>query len=644
MLRGEIRLHERPPIVLLVGFDAATVEVCLRTLPPQLDVLVADSAAEARRLLASEAVAVVATGQGLTPAAARELLAERPPGDAARQAGDALVEAGGAPIALVLAGGPDLTHFQELIDGDRLFYLAQEPPPAEDLLALLRGAAAPRRAKSAEAEVGDERETARRLVAAVAAVAAQTQPSGAARSLADAARDLVAAERSYCLLYDAAHDSLWEEGTIGSEARRESASVGLVSFVLRTGRPVRVERLAADPRFDREADDPEALGDERFTAVPITGQGAVRGDLHGVLVAVRRAEQAPFSPAETALLASLAEQVAPTFGQLLLARIEPVSEELYGAGLFRPEALEHSQRGLDSEGDLLRLDPAWMRWTYRLLTAALVAGLLFLGLARVREYASGPAVVRLGDRADVTATTDGIVSQVPVAVGQRVAAGEILVRFYNGREAADLERLDQEFEMQLINRLRDPADRSAESSLLSLRAERELARARLAEREVRAPTAGTVSDLRVRPGARIGPGQMLVSLLGQGGRPQLIALLPGQYRPMLKAGLELRLELNGYRYSYQHLEVEAIGDEVVGPNEARRYLGDPIADAVQLSGPVVPVTLRLPADTFVADGQRRRYHDGMWGTAEVKVRSEPALVALVPALKALFDDGDPTRG
>jgi hypothetical protein len=107
---------------------------------------------------------------------------------------------------------------------------------------------------------------------------------------------------------------------------------------------------------------------------------------------------------------------------------------------------------------------------------------------------------------------------------------------------------------------------------------------------------------------------------------------------MLKRGLPLRLELNGYRYSYQLLEVQEVGEDVIGPAEARRYLGDAIADSVELTGPVVPVSLRLPSGTFVADGQRRAYHDGLWGTAEVRVRSEPAIVALVPALKALFDE------
>jgi hypothetical protein len=58
---------------------------------------------------------------------------------------------------------------------------------------------------------------------------------------------------------------------------------------------------------------------------------------------------------------------------------------------------------------------------------------------------------------------------------------------------------------------------------------------------------------------------------------------------------------------------------------------------VQLTGPVVRVSARLAGDTFEADGRVRRFHDGMWGRAEVRVRSERVLVALVPALKALFE-------
>jgi membrane fusion protein (multidrug efflux system) len=603
------------------------VEACLRLLGEEVRLLVADSEAEARRLLAGHPVAVLAAGAGVSGERARKLLedAEALP-DASRR------------VNLVLAAGPDPTLFQELIDLDRVFYLSQEPVPPADLMALLRSAAARWRAGAGREDAAERRRTAfaRRLLAASQAIAAQQQPAGMARAAADGVEEVAAADRGYCLLFDAASETLWEPASREDvEERRESAAVGLVSFVVRTGQPLAVERIASDPRFDREADDPRAAGNERFAAVPVLG---LDGRVLAVLAAARAADRPPFGGEELRDLALLAEQAAPSFARLGLA--EPAVDGLTGAALFREEAVEHHQIGLRSEGDVLRVDPGWMRWTYRLLLTALVAGLLFSLLARVREYAAGPAVVRLGGRTDLTATSEGTVTQVDVAPGQRVAPGQLLVRFYGAREAAELARLDRELELQLINRLRDPGDTGAERGLLSLRAERELARARLAERELRAPAPGVVSDVHVRPGQHIGLGQSLLSLSRGGQRPEVIAFVPGEYRPLLKPGMPLRLEIQGYRYAYQHLVVDSVSDEVVGPAEAQRYLGAGIADAVQFAGPVVRVSARLAADTFEADGRRRSYHDGMLARAEVRVRSERVLVALVPALKAIFEPAE----
>ena len=75
----------------------------------------------------------------------------------------------------------------------------------------------------------------------------------------------------------------------------------------------------------------------------------------------------------------------------------------------------------------------------------------------------------------------------------------------------------------------------------------------------------------------------------------------------------------------------------MAPAEARRYLGDEIADAVQFPGPVVKVEAHLPSDTFEAEGKVRQYHDGMLAQAEVRIRSERVLVTLIPALKAFFE-------
>ena len=625
MRRFEIR--DSFPIALLAGFDPGSVEACLRLLGPELHLLVADSEAEALRLLAAQPVAVLAVGAGISGDRARRLVADA----------EAIPAVPGR-MNLVLAGGPDPSLFQELIDDDRLFYLSQEPVPSTDLIALLRGAVA--RWRTAAIQGGDEERRhnlfSRRLLTAAQTIAAQRQPAGAARTAAEAVEDLANAERGYCLIYEPKSETLWDGGAGGAdqEERRETAAVGLVSFVVRTGQPLAVERIGRDPRFDREADDPRATGEERFAAVPVL---ASDGAVLAVLAAVRSPEAESFGERDLDHLARLAEQASPTFAQLRLMAPEGDSTGLSAPGLFREEAVEHHAVGLRSEGDLLRVDPGWMRWTYRLLLAVLVAGVLFTILAKVREYASGPAVVRLGGRTDLTATADGTVTDVGVTAGQTVEAGRLLVRFYGAREAAELARIDHEFELQLINRLRDPGDRSAEQALISLRAQRELARSNLAEREVRAPAGGVVSDIRVRPGQHIAPGQSLLSLVRGQEHPEVIALIPGEYRPLLKPGMPLRLELTGYRYAYQELIVETVGEEVVGPGEARRFLGDEVADAVQLTGPVVRVSARLTGNTFEADGKVRRFHDGMWGRAEVRVRSERVLVALVPALKALFE-------
>lgn len=619
-------IQESLPVALLAGFDSGSVEVCLRQLGPELHFLVADSEEEALRLLGVQPVALLAVGADIPGERARKLIdaAEGTPGAAER-------------VHLVLAAGSELTLFQDLIDRDRIFYLTQEPGPAADLVAILRSAAAHwRRGLLRPGGSGPRPDPLeRRMRGAVRAIASRREPAPAARAAAEAVEELVEADRGYCLLYDPVTDTLWE-GTPGSpDERRESAAVGLVSFVTRTARPAVVERVGADPRFDREADDPQALGDERFAAVPILDPD---GRVLAVLAAVRSPDGPEFSGEDLEILLRLAEAAAPTFTQLRFLEEEAAPARLYADGLFREKAIEHHQDGLRGEGDLLRADPRWMRWTYRLLLGVVVAGLVFSLVFKVREYASGPAVVRLGGRTDLTATTDGTVSEVAVQPGQRVESGRLLVRFYGAREAAELERIERELEMQLIARLRNPADTGAERALLSLRAERELAQARLAERELRAPRAGVVSDLRVRPGQRIAPGQVLLSLAGEGSDPTVLALLPGEYRPLIRPGMQLRLELQGYQYMYQRLEVESVSNEVIGPAEARRYLGEEIADAVPLDGPVVLVTARLPSSTFEVEGKVRRYHDGMWGQGEVRVRAERVLVALVPALRALFED------
>lgn len=97
--------------------------------------------------------------------------------------------------------------------------------------------------------------------------------------------------------------------------------------------------------------------------------------------------------------------------------------------------------------------------------------------------------------------------------------------------------------------------------------------------------------------------------------------------------MTLRLELAGYRYAYRSVEIERVASDVIAPREARRVLGAEVADGIEISGPVVIVRGRLSTPEFVVDGRVYRYHDGMLGTAEVRVRSEPIVFSLIPGTR-----------
>ncbi|HTQ79459.1 MAG TPA: HlyD family efflux transporter periplasmic adaptor subunit [Thermoanaerobaculia bacterium] len=597
-------------------------------------------------LLSSGAVAVLCLGEGFTGQGAREFL-ERAVVD--------LPEV--TTVNLVLCSGPDPALFQDLIAEDRIFYLSQEPPPPVELDALVRNAARRHRLlagmpmTAARSRARDTGDLLRRL-------AHQEAPEDVATLTAEAALERVTADRAYCLIYDPGRETLWARDPASASRRDESAAVGLVSFVLRSGLAVRLAHSGADPRYEREADDPAGDGRERFLAVPIflqsgevapagsaggTGTGA-RGAMGevGAVLSVTRAPSLPeFDAEDLAELERLALQASPYLTALLPENAAAAVFDPLGSpepGIFRRRVIEQMLRPAQAEADPLRISPIWTRISYWVLVAALAGFLVYSLLGRVDEYATGTAVVEMGGRTDLTALDSGTVAAVAVSPGQRVHAGEALIRFDDARERAELERAEREFTLQLVNRLRDPADRTAEQALISLRAQRELSQAALERRALRAPADGTVADVWVRPGQFLQPGQVLLSLAGSGGAsPAVAVLLPGQYRPQIRPGMPMRLEISGYRYSYQKLTVEAVGDEAIGPAEAQRYLAPGIGDTLQITGPVVIVHARLPAASFTAEGKTYRYHDGMHGQAEIRVRSDRILFALIPALKSAFE-------
>ena len=311
------------------------------------------------------------------------------------------------------------------------------------------------------------------------------------------------------------------------------------------------------------------------------------------------------------------------------------------SNIFRNEALESHSRGTDARHDsLLQISPGWISWTYWLLITLFLAASLYLTIAKVDEYATGVGVIRDEGRTLVTATNSGTIRRIAVQAGQRIQAQQPLVYFEDSQERIELERLQNDFNSQQVNRLKNPNDPATHQQLATLRSQIEAAERRLKERTVLAPRAGLVEDVRIRLSQFVSPGESLLTIVGENDRLAVIAVLPGQYRPLLKTGSPLRVELTGFRYAYQHVTIDEVGNEVVGPSEIRRFLGQEIADAVTLQGPSVIVQAHLPLRSFKADGRWHEYHDGMHGIAEARVRSETILTTLAPGLRTLLERGD----
>jgi membrane fusion protein (multidrug efflux system) len=254
---------------------------------------------------------------------------------------------------------------------------------------------------------------------------------------------------------------------------------------------------------------------------------------------------------------------------------------------------------------------------------------------RVSEYASGPAVLRIAGHTELTARAEGTVEEVRVLPGERVGEGQVLVRFYSDTERAEVERMRSEFDLQLVRVLRDPRDEDARAAAAAIRPQLVLAQSRLQQREVTAPHDGTVHDVRIRPGQRLSAGDLVVSLVREDRELELVALLPGRSRPLLAPGMPLRLRVQGYAHAYVDLSIAEVGEEVVGPDAVRRYLGAEVGDAVRVDGPVVMMRAVLPSRTFRSDGREHDLFPGMQGTAEVPVRRESVLLALLPGLRGL---------
>ncbi|MFN0063757.1 MAG: GAF domain-containing protein [Myxococcaceae bacterium] len=322
------------------------------------------------------------------------------------------------PASIVLAGGPQLSIFQELVDDDRIFFLSQAPLSKADNLLVVRGAIARQRealAPAAPVTASDESQVAklRRILEFTDRVMLQQSPKAVCGLAAQMMPRLLQAARAYCLVYDASHQTLWTKEASSDDRRSQSAAVGLASFVVRTGASVSVKIAGEDPRYDREADDPNGVGNESLLLQPVFSS---EGSVIAVLILVRLNERAAFTSEDGEALRRVAEHLEPALSHVLLkASLDEASRlragvVLPGGARYREEAREYHASGQSVPGAVLRTSERWFRWTAWLVLAVALSTLTFGGLVHVDSYVTGPALVRLdacGGRGRVIALLPG---------------------------------------------------------------------------------------------------------------------------------------------------------------------------------------------------------------------------------------------
>ena len=334
------------------------------------------------------------------------------------------------------------------------------------------------------------------------------------------------------------------------------------------------------------------------------------------------------------------ERSAAPPGASAAASQKPVSPK----SLYRSEVVREMSRATLG-GSILKLPTEWLAWTYWLLLFSLAGLIAFTILGRVHDWAEGPAIVRMSGRLDLTAMAPGTVSSIEVHAGEHVDANQLLVRFSGVPEQDALANVSTDFEAQLVKVLREPGDGPARGELARLRSQKKLAETKLAERVLRAPRAGVITDVRIRQGQLIQAGENVLTLVSDGARPQLIAILPGHTRPQIKVGTRLRFEPTKFEFAYQNVQIETIGEQVLGPSEVRRFLGPELADVLPITGPSLIVTASLPPDGFAADGKSFQYSHGLPGQARACLRTRSILKAFLPeARRLLTTNGDDAKG
>ncbi len=125
--------------------------------------------------------------------------------------------------------------------------------------------------------------------------------------MAEATRELLAADRATIFIVDPEKGQLWSRVALGTDEIRVPIGTGIAGTVAETGEVINIADAYADPRFNPEPDQQSGYQTKSLLTYPMTGQ---EGRVVGVFQAVNKHGGGAFTSADEETLASLAASAA----------------------------------------------------------------------------------------------------------------------------------------------------------------------------------------------------------------------------------------------------------------------------------------------------------------------------------------------
>jgi RND family efflux transporter MFP subunit len=182
-------------------------------------------------------------------------------------------------------------------------------------------------------------------------------------------------------------------------------------------------------------------------------------------------------------------------------------------------------------------------------------------------------------RAILAAKVTGAITELPVALGQHVRAGEVLLKTFTEEAAAqvaqaraqlNLTRRDLDRERSLVRQGASTADtvRNLEDRLTGFEAAVREAEAKLSYTEIRAPFDGVIARRWINTGDLASAGQPLLEVEGSSGF-EILAQIPESLAASLKTGAVIECDAGGEKLAARLREVSSTADAATRTTEVK---------------------------------------------------------------------------